>query len=110
MIPLPISVRRHLMRQLIPCTVSRRQFVKGSAASATLGALELGHTAFAAGSDEIKLALVGCGGRGTGAAFDALGNRTHSNIRLVAMADAFAEPIERAAHDLENQFHDKVNV
>ncbi|MGZ6045054.1 MAG: hypothetical protein ACXWNW_11020 [Isosphaeraceae bacterium] len=71
------------MRQLIPCTVSRRQFVKGSAAAATIGAFELGHTAFAAGSDEIKIALVGCGGRGTGAAFDALGNHTHSNIRLV---------------------------
>jgi hypothetical protein len=36
-----------------------------------------------AGSDEIKIALVSCGGRGTGAAFDALGNHTHSNIRLV---------------------------
>ena len=34
------------MRQLIPCTVSRRQFVKGSAAAATIGAFELGHTAF----------------------------------------------------------------
>ena len=98
------------MRQLIPCTVSRRQFVKGSAAAATVGALELGHTAFAAGSDEIKIALVGCGGRGTGAAFDALGNQTHSNIRLIAMADAFAEPIERAHQDLQNQFHDKVDV
>jgi myo-inositol 2-dehydrogenase / D-chiro-inositol 1-dehydrogenase len=98
------------MRQLVPCTVSRRQFVKGSAAAATIGALELGSTAFAAGSDEIKIALVGCGGRGTGAAFDALGNHTHSNIRLIAMADAFAEPIERAHQDLQNQFHDKVDV
>ena len=46
MIPLPISRRSPLMRQLIPCTVSRRQFVKGSAAAATIGAFELGHTAF----------------------------------------------------------------
>jgi hypothetical protein len=101
------------MRQAVPSTLSRRDFAKGSAAAATIatiGALELGHTAFAAGSDEIKIALVGCGGRGTGAAFDALGNRTHSNIRLVAMADAFAEPIERAHQDLQNQFHDKVDV
>ena len=56
------------------------------------------------------IALVGCGGRGTGAAFDALSNHTHSNIRLVAMADAFAQPIERAHQDLQNQFHDKVDV
>ena len=79
-------------------------------AAATVGTLELGHDVFAAGSDEVKIALVGCGGRGTGAAFDALGNRTHSNIRLVAMADAFAGPLERAHQDLQNQFHDKVDV
>jgi hypothetical protein len=86
------------------------QAVRQGLSGGTIGAFELGHTAFAAGSDEIKIALVGCGGRGTGAAFDALGNHTHSNIRLVAMADAFAEPIKRAHQDLQNQFHDKVDV
>ncbi len=99
------------MRQPSTSSFSRRDFVKSSAAAAaTMGTLELGHTAFAAGSEEIKIALVGCGGRGTGAAADALENRTHSNIKLVALADAFAEPIERAHQDLQNQFHDKVDV
>jgi len=59
------------------------QAVRQGLSGGTIGVFELGHTAFAAGSDEIKIALVGCGGRGTGAAFDALGNHTHSNIRLV---------------------------
>jgi predicted dehydrogenase len=81
-----------------------------AATVATLGTLELCHTAHAAGSDEIKIALVGCGGRGTGAAFDALENHTHSNIRLIALADAFAEPIERAYQDLQSKFHNKIDV
>ena len=76
----------------------------------SIGGLELARNAYAAGSDEIKIALVGCGGRGTGAAADAMGNHTHSNIKLVAMADAFAAPIERAHQDLKGQFADKVDV
>jgi predicted dehydrogenase len=88
--------------------LSRREFVAGSAA--TLGALGLVPNAHAAGSDEIKIALVGCGGRGTGAVADALGNQTNSNLRLIALADAFVEPIERAHQDLQGQFRDKVDV
>src|SRR4051812_23809099 len=91
-------------------SLSRRDFVKSSAAATAIGGLELGRNAHAAGSDEIKIALVGCGGRGTGAAADAMGNHTNSNIKLVAMADAFAAPIERAYQDLKGQFADKVDV
>ena len=98
------------MRQPSMSSLSRRDFVASSAAAVSTGALELGHTAHAAGSDEIKIALVGCGGRGTGAVADAFENRTHSNIRLIAVADAFAEPVDRAVQDLQNQFHDKVDV
>ena len=99
------------MRHPGAMTLSRREFVRSTAAaSAAVGTLELAHAAHAAGSDEIKIALVGCGGRGTGAAADALSNRTHSNVRLVALADAFAEPVERAFQDLQGQFRDKVDV
>jgi predicted dehydrogenase len=99
------------MRPQTPSPLSRRQFVKDSAATAAAaGSLALGHLAHAAGSDEIKIALVGCGGRGTGAVADALQNKAHSNIRLIALADAFAEPIERALADLEGQFRAKVDV
>ncbi|MGC8644329.1 MAG: Gfo/Idh/MocA family oxidoreductase, partial [Isosphaeraceae bacterium] len=98
------------MRQPATSSVSRRDFVKGSAAVTAAGALELGHVAHAAGTDEIKLALIGCGGRGTGAAYDALGNRTQSNLKLIAMADAFPEPLERARQDLQNHFQNRVDV
>ena len=87
------------MRSPARSPLSRREFVTGSAAAA--GSLALAHVAHAAGSDEIKLALVGCGGRGTGAVVNAFENKTHSNIRLIALADAFAEPLERALHELE---------
>lgn len=96
------------MRSSAANDLSRRDFVTGSAA--TLGALGLMSNVHAAGDDEIKIALVGCGGRGTGAAADALGNHTHSNVKLVALADAFVDPIERAHQDLKNQFADKVDV
>ncbi|QEH35162.1 Inositol 2-dehydrogenase/D-chiro-inositol 3-dehydrogenase [Aquisphaera giovannonii] len=96
------------MRPPSSSDLSRRDFVKGAAAASTAALAPA--NAHAAGGDEIKLALVGCGGRGTGAAADALGNRTHSNVRLVALADAFEGPVERALNDLKGQFHDKVDV
>ncbi|MFO0890591.1 MAG: Gfo/Idh/MocA family oxidoreductase [Isosphaeraceae bacterium] len=96
------------MRPASTDSLDRRQFVAGSAAS--IGALGIALNAHAAGSNEIKIALVGCGGRGTGAAADALGNQTRSSLKLVALADAFAEPIERAHQNLKGQFGDKVDV
>ena len=67
---------------------SRRAFLKTStaaAAGATIaGGLNFARTAHAAGSDQFKIALIGCGGRGTGAATQAL--RTKANVKLTAMA------------------------
>jgi predicted dehydrogenase len=50
--------------------------------------------AYASGTDEIKLAVIGCGGRGTGAVFQAF--ETGYNIKLVAMADAFRDRIDKS--------------
>ena len=54
---------------------SRRDFLKGStaavASAALAGGLNVGRTAHAQGSGVIKVALIGCGGRGTGAVVDA---------------------------------------
>ena len=41
---------------------------------------------------------------------NALGNRSHDNLKLIAMADAFAEPISAAHQSLKDQFHAKVDV
>ncbi len=71
---------------------SRRTFLMHSAATvAAASTLELSRSAFAGGSDTLKVGLVGCGGRGTGAAEQAL--TADKGTKLVAMADAFADRI-----------------
>jgi predicted dehydrogenase len=74
---------------------SRREFVKQtSLVAGGLFALPLLSKAnyFSGSDDVIKVALVGCGGRGTGAAMQAL--LTKQNVKLVAMADAFKDRLE----------------
>ncbi len=74
---------------------SRREFVKQSSliAGGILAAPFLSNANFFSGADDvIKIALVGCGGRGTGAATQAL--LTKQNVKLVAMADAFSDKLE----------------
>src|SRR5262245_11809626 len=66
---------------------SRRDFLMGSVAAATLSTGLTVPLVHAAGSGTIKVGLVGCGGRGTGAAEEAL--TADSNAKLVAMAGPF---------------------
>jgi myo-inositol 2-dehydrogenase/D-chiro-inositol 1-dehydrogenase len=77
---------------------TRRTFLKhaGVAAVATTIASRLDGMsgAYAAGTDEIRIGLVGCGGRGTGAAMNAL--QSAQGVRLVAMADAFQDRLTSA--------------
>ncbi len=79
---------------------SRRQFLKTSTAAAVGGVLAA--PAFATphvgGSDVIKVGLIGCGGRGSGAAAQAL--RADKGCRLVAMADAFSDRLEGSLKNL----------
>lgn len=74
---------------------SRREFVKqGSLIAGGILAAPLFSKAnyFSGADDTIKVALVGCGGRGTGAAMQAL--LTKQNVKLVAMADAFRDRLD----------------
>jgi predicted dehydrogenase len=74
---------------------SRRYFVKQSSlvAGGLLTLPSFANTNFFSGSDDvIKVALIGCGGRGTGAAMQAL--LTKQNVKLVAMADAFRDRLD----------------
>ena len=69
---------------------TRREFIKTTgriAAASALAGVALPHV-HAAGSDLIQVALVGCGGRGTGAADNALATKG-GPVKLVAMADVF---------------------
>ena len=74
---------------------SRRDFVKQTTllAGGLMAAPFFSSANYFSGADEtIKIALVGCGGRGTGAAMQALS--TTQNVKLVAMADAFRDNID----------------
>lgn len=88
----------------------RRDFLKAGAL--LTGGILLDQFAFAAGhsgvNDTIKIALIGCGDRGTGAAFQALS--TKSNLKLVAMADAFQDRMDQSYKLLSDKFKDKVDV
>ena len=73
---------------------SRRQFLETSslAVAGSLAALAAPRNVHAAGSDDLKVGLIGCGGRGTGAASQAL--KADPNVKLWAMADAFEDRLE----------------
>ncbi len=91
---------------------TRRSFLKKSgkvAAGAALAAnLSIARSAHAAGDDVIKIALIGCGGRGTGAAVNALS--TKANVKLVAMADAFKDRLEISLRAIHSKCKDRVDV
>lgn len=80
---------------------SRRDFVKVSAGLAAGAALfsQIASKAHAAGGDVLRVGLVGCGGRGTGAASQAL--NADPNVKLVAMGDAFGDRLESSLKNLK---------
>jgi len=80
-----------------------------AAGTALAGSLSLARGAHAAGSDEIKIALVGCGGRGKGAAANCL-SVPNERIKLIALADAFEDAAVAARTQLKTRFGEKVDV
>ena len=81
---------------------SRRDFMKNTSVAAALGTGLLSTVsakAFAEGDEVIRIGLVGCGGRGTGAASQAL--LSPGNVELVAMGDAFKDQMDRSLTNLE---------
>src|SRR5215212_1856694 len=91
---------------------SRRQFLKATGGLAAMSALS-GATVpavHAAGSDEIKVALIGCGGRGSGAAMDALATAERGPIKLYAMADAYGDRLQNSVRGLSREGGKQVDV
>jgi len=88
--------------------LSRRDFIKTSAA---LGAATLASGTgrmFAAGSDKIRIGLIGCGGRGTHDATKCL--NSSENVELVAMGDLFKDRLDRCRRTLKSNLPDSVQV
>lgn len=90
---------------------TRREFLKNTsrfAAVAALAGTPLPHV-HAAGSDLIQVALIGCGGRGTGAAAQALSTKP-GPIKLVAMADVFEAKLSNSYENLTKGHAAQVDV
>lgn len=83
--------------ELHPQPFTRRHFLKSSAtaaASVSLASLSVSRYAHAAGSDVIKVGLIGAGGRNTGAGAQAL--KADKGARLVAISDIFMDRVKNA--------------
>jgi hypothetical protein len=74
---------------------SRREFIKTTgrlAAASALAGMAVPYV-HAAGNETLQLALIGCGGRGTGTIANAAAVK-NGRVKLVAMADVFTEPAQ----------------
>ena len=91
---------------------NRRNFIKSTTAVATAGVLasNLSRSVHAGEDNTIRIALIGCGGRGSGAAANALSVANCGPVELVAMADVFKHKMDSCYGSLINQFADKVKV
>jgi predicted dehydrogenase len=80
---------------------SRRKFLESSSAAAlgSLAALAIPRNVHAGASEDLKVGLIGCGGRGSGAASQAL--KADSKVKLWAMGDAFGDRLESSLKSLE---------
>ena len=88
-------------------SISRRNFLKTSAAG--VAALSVAVPRVHAGeSDLIKVGLIGCGGRGRGAAANTL--NADPNTKIVAVADAFMPNAQGAVEGLKTAFEDRIDV
>ena len=85
-------------------STSRRAFLKRSTtavAGSLVTGLSIAHSAHVAGSDAIRVGLVGCGGRGTGAATQVL--NADRGARLVAMSDSFGDRLQTSLRSMKKQ-------
>ncbi len=88
---------------------NRRQVIKTVSAAGALAAVNFPHIAKAqaGNNDTIKVGLIGCGGRGSGAIVQAL--KADTNTKLWAIADAFKPPVERCLKSIAS-FEDRAKV
>jgi myo-inositol 2-dehydrogenase/D-chiro-inositol 1-dehydrogenase len=90
---------------------TRRDFLKASTGAAAGAMLIPAAGVYAQSSSEVKIGMIGCGGRGSGAADQALStNKSVGPCKLIAMADAFEDRAKSARENLKNEHGEKVEV
>src|SRR4030042_877770 len=88
--------------------MKRREFIKTTAAASLAAAMPRLAGAYAQGADPIRVGVVGCGGRGTGAAIDCL--NAAPGVEVVAMYDLFMDRVESSLGSIKEKHPDKVKV
>ncbi len=99
------------MSEILKSATPRREFLKKSAkiaAASALAGVVVPHV-HAGENNTIQLALIGCGGRGTGAVGDAM-NSKQGPVKLVAMADVFEDRLSASHKALSKEFGDQIDV
>jgi predicted dehydrogenase len=86
---------------------TRRDFLKTAAAGATIAAMNV-PLVHADGSDTIKVGVIGCGGRGSGAAENVL--EAAPNVKIIALADAFKDRLDGLRGRLQKSQKEKVDL
>jgi predicted dehydrogenase len=96
------------MDSKVTTPIGRRDFVKTAAAASVVAAFPPGFHVFAAGSDAIKVGVIGCGGRGTGAAIDCL--KADPSVEVVALGDLVPDRVATSLAQLKAEFPGRVDV
>jgi predicted dehydrogenase len=89
-------------------SITRRDFIKTSVGASLAAAIPGTLGLHAQGSDTIRIGIVGCGGRGTGAAIDCL--NAAPGVEIVAMGDLFMDRIDSSLKRIKEAHPDKVKV
>ncbi len=90
--------------------LTRRKFIQSSAAAAAgvSALMRSGNFAYAAGSDTLRVGVVGCGGRGTGAAVNAV--EAAEGVEIYALGDLFEDRLDASRGRLKEHLGDRLNV
>lgn len=102
---------KHIMNEKKSSGITRRNFLKKTtlaSAGISAGLMASGNFAYAAGSDKIRVGVIGCGGRGTGAARDCL--TADEGVEIYAMGDLFRDQLESSRNLLNKAMGNRVNV
>src|SRR5947207_5405269 len=100
-----------IMNESSSSLTTRREFMTTTgriAAASALAGVAIPHV-HAAGNETIQVALIGCGGRGTGAADNALSTK-QGPVKLVAMADVFEDKLRGSYDALKRNPGEHLNV
>ena len=81
--------------------ITRRDFIKTTSAASLAAMVSGSGVLFAAGSDKLRVGLIGCGGRGTGAAIDCVSSSP--NIVITAMGDLFKDRVDSSLVKLKER-------